>query len=66
MSGLTPEIKAMIDGWSYQSLLRRWRFTPIGDPLFQGESGIYFSNVIKKRRVADPKAAVKASKKIGW
>ena len=23
MSNLTPEIKAMIDGWSYQSLLRK-------------------------------------------
>ena len=36
---MTPELKAEIDSQSFQDLLRRWRFSPVGDPIFQGESG---------------------------
>ena len=36
---LTEESKAHIDGLSYQGLLRRWRFAPVGDPWFEGETG---------------------------
>ena len=34
---LTAENKAHIDGLSYEGLLSRWRFAPVGDPWFMGE-----------------------------
>lgn len=40
---LTAENKAYIDKLSYEQLLERWRCTPIGDPWFEGETGIYWS-----------------------
>lgn len=39
---LTPELKAEIDAKSYLELLRGWRFSPIGDAMFYGESGEYW------------------------
>ena len=63
---LTPEIKAEIDGMSYMSLLSRWRFAPIGDEIFQDESGKYYSDRMFALKNADPAAAVSASKAIGW
>lgn len=65
---LTPEIKSKIDGMTYEQLLAKWRFTPIGDPMFQDESGQYFSNRMKELRSAPGgnEAYVAASKKIGW
>jgi len=62
---LTPELKAEIDAKTYEELLRSWRFNPAGSPIFQGESGQYYS-----RRMAEQKAAhpdpVAASKAVGW
>ena len=65
---LTAEVKGKIDSMSYEELLRKWRFAPIGDPMFQGESGCYFD-----RRMADMRAELggaeihtAASKRIGW
>lgn len=62
---LTPENKATIDGISYESLLSRWRFAPVGDPWLLGETGDYWSKRIKelRDRGADH---VGASKRIGW
>ncbi len=62
---LTPENKEMIDAMSYGQLLDHWRFTPVGDPWFQGETGEYWS-----KRMAELRATgadhVGASKELGW
>ena len=39
---LTKEIKAQIDAMSRIDMARKWRFAAVGDPLFQGEAGVYF------------------------
>ena len=45
-------------------MMSKLRFAPGGAPMFQGESGYYFSKVMaEKSKIAD---TVKASKDIGW
>ena len=46
---LTPD-KAYIDSLSYEQLLSKWRFAPIGDPWFQGETGDYWGKRMKELR----------------
>lgn len=56
-----------IDNATYQTLLDRWRNAPAGDPMFQGDTGKYYSKVMAtKRSAVGPDAAVAASKAIGW
>ncbi len=44
MSGeLTPELKKRIDAMSRIQMARKHRFSPPGDPFFQGETGKYFA-----------------------
>ncbi len=64
---MTDATKNMIDNMSYTEMLSRWRFAPAGDPMFVGESGKYFAEVMKKKRaeVGDD-GHVAASKLIGW
>jgi hypothetical protein len=38
---LTEENKKYIDGLSYESLLSKWRFAPVGDKWFEGDTGTY-------------------------
>lgn len=61
------EMKAWIDSASYEELLRRWRFAPIGSPWFLGEVGKHFSNVMmdRRREVGDLEHT-RISKIIGW
>lgn len=63
---MTQEQKAWIDSASYRDLLGRWRFAPAGDPMFQGECGEYYKQVMQERRDADQAGHVRASKAIGW
>jgi len=63
---MTPEQKKWIDGSSYETLLYRWRFATVGDDIFQGEDGEYYSRVMFAKRDADREGAVRASKRIGW
>jgi hypothetical protein len=63
---MTPEQKRWIDNASYESLLSRWRNSPAGDQMFQGEAGEYYSRVMAEKRAADPSGHVRASKSIGW
>ena len=63
---MTPEQKAWIDDASLEALLRKWRFAPSGDPLLQGETGEYYSQVMFAKRDADNAAWVRASKSVGW
>lgn len=62
MTSLTPELKAKIDGMTRVEMASRWRFAPIGDPLFQGESGVYFAQRFKELDGMSPEI----SKHIGW
>lgn len=61
---MTPTQKKWIDEASYEQLLQKWRFAPMGDPFFQGACGMYFNEVIWKRR--DEVDAASISKKLGW
>ncbi len=60
------ERKKWIDSASYEQLLSRWRLAPLGDPMFQGEVGDYYREVLSRKRDADPGEHVRASKSIGW
>jgi len=62
---LTPDRKAKIDSMEYRYLLYRWRFAPVGDPWFQGETGEYWGKRMKELR-EQGENHVQSSKKIGW
>ncbi len=62
---LNADIRAYIDGMSYEELLRQWRFAPVGDPLFVGESGDYWVERMRELRALGADH-VAASKSIGW
>lgn len=65
---MTQELKAQIDAKSYEQLLSRWRNAPVGDPMFQGESGKYWAERMSELR-SEPggnSRHVAASKSIGW
>jgi hypothetical protein len=60
-------MKQWIDNASYEQLLSKWRNAPSGDPYFQGETGDYYAEVMKRKREEVGNAAhVAASKAIGW
>ena len=65
---LTPELKAQIDEKSYESLLSHWRHAPIGDQIFQGESGEYWGKRMQELRSqpGGDDRHIAASKSIGW
>ena len=63
----TDEMKKWIDTASYQELLSRWRFAPVGSPWFSGEIGDYYTKAMKERREKEGNDVhVAASKAIGW
>ena len=62
---LNEKNKAYIDRLSYGQLLSRWRFAPIGDPWFQGETGKYWAKRMQELREQGADH-VAASKAIGW
>ncbi len=60
------QMKNQIDKMDYESMLRRWRNAPVGDPFFQGDIGDYYSKVMAKKRSEIGNAVhVAISKKIG-
>lgn len=62
---MTPEEKYWIDNASYEKLLRKWRFAPVGDSFFTGETGSYYAEKMnQKRRELDPEEQVRISKDI--
>ena len=61
---MTPRQKEWIDNASYEQLLEKWRFAPLGDPMFQGDTGVYFSTVMSEKKKNCNH--VQASKNIGW
>lgn len=59
--------KDWIDKASYMELLAKWRFSAIGDPMFQKETGKYYAEIMNQKKSQSPAAdAVAASKLIGW
>jgi len=61
------DAREWINNSSYEGLLERWRNAPAGDPIFQGEIGQYYSDVMEKKKAeVGHDEAVKASKSIGW
>ena len=62
---LTEDNKKHIDRLSYDGLLSHWRFAPIGDPWFQGETGDYWIKRMHELREAGADH-VRASKTLGW
>ena len=61
------EMKAWIDAASYEALLNKWRFAPVGEAMFQGATGDYYRKVLEQKKAAlPPGEAVRASKSIGW
>lgn len=63
---MTPEQKQWIDSADYETLLRLWRFAPVGEPLLQGDAGQYYKEQLGVKRAAEPDGGVGASKRIGW
>jgi zona occludens toxin (predicted ATPase) len=59
--------KTSIDAMSYEEMLKLWRFSPLGDPLFQGETGKYFSKKMYEKKAAlKDNERIAASKRVGW
>lgn len=64
---MTDRQKKWIDKAQYIDLLRRWRFAPAGDPIFQNEAGDYYTLKMKaRRREIGGRAHTRISKAIGW
>lgn len=63
---LSEEKKKEIDALSVRQLLSQHRFSPVGDPRYQGEEGEYRVARLAQLRDQDNAAYVAASKSIGW
>jgi hypothetical protein len=64
---MTPEQKQWIDEASLEDLLRKWRFAPSGDLMFQGDTGEYYKEKMwDKRDKAGSTEWTRVSKLIGW
>lgn len=59
--------KEWIDNASYEELLKRWRFSSVGDTIFQGEIGKYYSKIMsEKKNNLSHEEQVRISKNIDW
>ncbi len=45
---ISHEMKARIDSMSQEAMCRHWRFSKVGDPLFQPPNGEYFEKRFKE------------------
>lgn len=59
---MTNEEKEKIDKMTQFEMARMWRFSPSGEPLLQGDTGKYFSEVFQKKGGFTPEI----SKSLGW
>ena len=60
-------MRSQIAKMSYQEMLSMWRFSPSGNPLFEGKAGQYFvEKMTEKKAELEPGEAVRISKEIGW
>ena len=64
---MSPKQKEWIDNATYIQLLERWRYSPTGDLMFEGDTSQYYSETMRrKRNEVGEEAHVAASKLIGW
>lgn len=63
---LTDAVRAEIDVMTLEAMIRRWRFSPAGDPMMQGESAAYLQGRMDRLKAEDPEAFTEASKAVGW
>ena len=64
---MNDELRNEIDRMPLEDLLRRWRFAPAGDRLFQGASGEYAAERLGVLRAAvGPAQWTAVSKRVGW
>jgi hypothetical protein len=61
---LTPEIKIVIDQKDVRELLYSVRYAPLGDEMFQGETGEYWLARLAQLRNQNQVAYVQASKSL--
>ncbi len=61
-----PRVYQEIQKMSIYDMLRRNRFSPVGDEIFMGETGVYFLYRMCELRDADPAAYARASRDLGW
>lgn len=61
------EMKRWIDHATYEQLLAKWRFEPIGSPWFNVEVGDYiYQRMSQLRSRMSAEDHTKASKYVGW
>jgi hypothetical protein len=64
---IKESVKTTIDNMTYESMFSLWRFAKVGHPMFQGETGKYFSEVMKeKRKLISDEEHTRISKDLGW
>lgn len=67
MMEIDQDMKERIDKMPLYDMLYNQRFAPIGDPLFTGNVGLYFAEVMQAKRNAAPNGEwTRISKMIGW
>ena len=60
-------IKSQIDSMDYETMLKIWRFAPLGADLVSGETGDYFKcSMLGKKNALLHEDQVRASKSVGW
>jgi hypothetical protein len=63
---MTDKQKKWIDDASYHALLSKWRNAPIGDSMFSGDVGKYYSKIMTQKKIAvGHDEAVATSKRVG-
>ncbi len=59
---MTDQEKQQIDNMSQYEMAYMWRFSVSGEPLLQGDTGDYFSEIFQKKGGFTPEI----SKTLGW
>jgi hypothetical protein len=62
---MTQEQKEWIDSANYEQLLSTYSFASAGDPMFMGECGKYYLEVMREKKHKHPNPS-EVSKLIGW
>jgi hypothetical protein len=61
------EMREWISKASYETLLRKWRYAPVGDSFFQDDIGDFYSKTMEaKRAILSTQGRTRISKAIGW
>lgn len=60
---MTEEQKKQIDAMSQYEMAHKWRFAKCGDPLLQGDTGMYFREVFFNQKGG---MTPEISKRLGW